>query len=432
MPAAIQADNLSKCYRVNHAVARPAYLTLRESVTGALIGSIQRLRKGLKTTVGHEPFWALDGVSFEVQPGEVLGVIGRNGSGKSTLLKILSRITKPTTGLARIDGRVGSLLEVGTGFHPELTGRENVFLNGSILGMSRPEIRRKFDEIVAFAEVEQFLDTPVKRYSSGMYVRLAFSVAAHLEPEILIVDEVLAVGDATYQRRCIDRMARLAAEGRTVVFVSHNMDLIPRLCDRALLLDAGRNVRHGPATEVMRHYLDRQLVEASDDEDLVGRPRTGDGRARFTRIRHVDASGNPLLAHACGDDLILRLEIQADHDIRDVALAIVIQTLQGARIITGWTREVGFRVDLHAGTQTYQCHLRDVRLRPGRRVNVHLWMATQSVIDCVEHARLIDITDTPDTRDLSTEAMQGVVVCDYEWSQVSHAHVEQAEPCLSN
>jgi len=243
---------------------------------------------------------------------------------------------------------------------------------------------------------------------------------------------VLAVGDATYQRRCIDRMAKLAAEGRTVVFVSHNMDLVPRLCDRALLLDAGRNVMHGPAAEVMRRYLDRQLVEASEDENLAGKPRTGDGRARFTRIQHVDVNGNPLLAHACGDDLILRLEIEADHDIPDVALAIVIQTLQGARIITGWTREVGYHIDLHAGVQTYQCHLRDVRLRPGHRVNVHLWMATQSVIDCVEHACLIDITDTPATRELSTEAMQGVVVCDYEWSEVSNARVEQVEPCLSN
>src|SRR5258706_3974640 len=328
MPPAIQVENLSKCYRVNHSIARPAYRTLRESLTGALATSLQRLRRGSNNT-RHQPFWALQDLSFEVQPGEVLGVIGRNGSGKSTLLKILSRITKPTAGRARIDGRVGSLLEVGTGFHPELTGRENIFLNGSILGMSRPEIRRKFDEIVSFAEVEQFLDMPVKRYSSGMYVRLAFSVAAHLEPEIFIVDEVLAVGDATYQRRCIDRMSALAAEGCTVLFVSHNMDLIPRLCHRVLLLDAGRSVMHGPAAQVMRHHLERQLVEASDEEDLTGKPRSGDGRARFTRIQHVDANGAPLLSHACGDDLILRLEIQADRDIPEVALAVVIETLQG-------------------------------------------------------------------------------------------------------
>src|SRR5258706_3249345 len=264
MPPAIQVENLSKCYRVNHAVARPAYRTVRESLTGALASSIQRLGKGFKGTSRHEPFWALNDLNFEVQPGEVLGVIGRNGSGKSTLLKILSRITKPTTGRARIDGRVGSLLEVATGFPPELTGRENVFLNGSILGMSRPEIRRKFDEIVAFAEVEQFLDMPVKRYSSGMYVRLAFSVAAHLEPEILIVDEVLAVGDAAYQRRCIDRMSALAAGGRTPAFVSLNTARTPSPLHRALFLEKGPKVAEGPAAQILRRYLGHPAHSAAD------------------------------------------------------------------------------------------------------------------------------------------------------------------------
>src|SRR4051812_30875609 len=249
---AIRVENLGKKYNLAHAAGgRAGYRTLRESLSGGVATLANRLRNRSRATT--EEFWALKDVSFEVQPGEVLGVIGRNGAGKSTLLKILSRITKPTTGRAVIHGRVGSLLEVGTGFHPELTGRENVYLNGSILGMTRAEIRRKFDDIVLFAEVERFLDTPVKRYSSGMYVRLAFSVAVHLEPEILIVDEVLAVGDATYQRRCIDRMAAPAAGGRTILFVSHNMDLIPRLCHRALLLDGGQVVRHGPADDVMRH-----------------------------------------------------------------------------------------------------------------------------------------------------------------------------------
>jgi lipopolysaccharide transport system ATP-binding protein len=431
MSAAIRVENLGKCYRVNHSVARPSYRTLRESLGGALADCARWLRQGWPRC-GREPFWALQDLSFDVQPGEVLGVIGRNGSGKSTLLKILSRITKPTTGSARIEGRVGSLLEVGTGFHPELSGRENIFLNGSILGMSRPEIRRKFDEIVAFAEVEQFLDMPVKRYSSGMYVRLAFSVAAHLEPEILIVDEVLAVGDATYQRRCIERMSALAAQGRTVLFVSHNMDLIPRLCGRALLLDQGRQIVEGPAGEVMRQYLDRQVTEAAGHEDLAQKAHTGDGSARFARIQHVDAEGNPLAAHACGADLILRVEIRSDRDIPDVALAVVIQTLQGARVITSWTREVDYSVDLHKGVQTYQCHFQQLRLRPGRRVNIHLWMATQSVLDCVEQARVIEVTDTWETRRLSTEAMQGVVVCDYEWSKVADAEAREEEPCLNN
>ncbi|MDB5322673.1 MAG: Teichoic-acid-transporting ATPase [Phycisphaerales bacterium] len=429
MPPAIQVENLSKCYRVNHAVARPAYRTLRESLTGALASSVQRLRKGLKTT-RHEPFWALDDLSFEVQPGEVLGVIGRNGSGKSTLLKILSRITKPTTGRARIDGRVGSLLEVGTGFHPELSGRENIFLNGSILGMSRPEIRRKFDEIVAFAEVEQFLDMPVKRYSSGMYVRLAFSVAAHLEPEILIVDEVLAVGDAAYQRRCIDRMSALAAEGRTVLFVSHNMDVIPRLCSRALFLEKGRKVAEGPAADVLRRYMGRQTADAPDAENLTGKVHIGDGRAQFTRISHVDADGKPMPVHACGDDLILRLEIRSDRDIRDVALSVVIQTLQGARLISSWTREVDYRVDLFKGVQIYQCHFQRVRLRPGRRVYVQLAMATHNLIDCVEDAQVIEVTDNWETRTLSTESTQGAVVCGYEWSKIAKPQAQHADPCL--
>jgi lipopolysaccharide transport system ATP-binding protein len=429
MPPAIQVENLSKCYRVNHSVARPAYRTLRESLTGALASSLKWFRRGSNNT-RHQPFWALQDLGFQVQSGEVLGVIGRNGSGKSTLLKILSRITKPTAGRARIDGRVGSLLEVGTGFHPELTGRENIFLNGSILGMSRPEIRRKFDEIVAFAEVEQFLDMPVKRYSSGMYVRLAFSVAAHLEPEILIVDEVLAVGDATYQRRCIERMSTLAAEGRTVLFVSHNMDVIPRLCKRALLLEKGRMVAEGPAAEVLRRYLGRQGGEAADAEDLTTKVHIGDGRAQFTRIRHVDAEGKTLPAHASGEDLILRLEIRADRDIRDVALTVVLQTLQGARLITGWTREVDYRVDLLKGVQTYQCHFQRVRLRPGRRVYVQLAIGAHNLIDCVEDAHVIEVTDNWETRTLSTESTQGAVVCDYEWSKIASAGERDADPCL--
>jgi lipopolysaccharide transport system ATP-binding protein len=432
MPTAICVENLGKSYRVDSADdTRLAYHTLRETLTRAL---------ARRTNSVLNQFWALQGISFQVQPGEVLGVIGRNGAGKSTLLKILSRITRPTTGRAAIRGRVGSLLEVGTGFHPELSGRENVYLSGSILGMTRAEIRQKFDAIVAFAEVERFLDTPVKRYSSGMYVRLAFSVAVHLEPEILIVDEVLAVGDATYQRRCIERMSALAAGGRTILFVSHNMDLIPRLCHRALLLDAGRAILDGPAPVVMRHYLDRQLTDAAGDEDLAAKTHTGDGRARFTAVRHVDPRGRPLLAHPCGDDLILQIDVEAQHTIPDVALAIVIQTLQGARIITSWTREVDFRVDLEPGRQTFQCRLKNVRLRPGRRVNLHLWMATQSVIDCVEHARIIDITDTDDTRDLSTDPHHGVVVVEYLWSKIASAPnssspialAQSPEPCLNN
>ncbi len=247
MPPAIVAENLSKSYRVLHEQMRGGYRTLRESLTAAAAKPINRLRSAFGSrnsshARSSEEFWALNDVSFDVQPGEVVGIIGRNGAGKSTLLKILSRITKPTRGRAVLSGRVGSLLEVGTGFHPELTGRENIFMNGSILGMSRREIQRKFDEIVDFSGVERFLDTPVKRFSSGMQVRLAFAVAAHLEPEMLIVDEVLAVGDAEFQKKCLGKMEYVAQSGGTILFVSHNMSAVTRLCGTAIVLNSGASV----------------------------------------------------------------------------------------------------------------------------------------------------------------------------------------------
>jgi len=249
MPApAIRVENLGKKYRLTHGQERQSYRTLRDSITDFAKAPFRK--RG--TT---EEFWALNDVSFEVQPGEVVGIIGRNGAGKSTLLKILSRITKPTRGHIEINGRVGSLLEVGTGFHPELTGRDNVYLNGSILGMTRREIAKKFDEIVAFAEVEKFLDTPVKRYSSGMYVRLAFAVAAHLEPEILIVDEVLAVGDAEFQKKCIGKMQDVGREGRTVLFVSHNIPAVRALCSQGIVMNKGGILSRGDVEECLSHYI---------------------------------------------------------------------------------------------------------------------------------------------------------------------------------
>jgi ABC-type polysaccharide/polyol phosphate transport system ATPase subunit len=232
----IQVENLSKMYRISVG-AKAEYKTLRESISDAMTRPFRRRADGSSKSGGGEEVWALNDVSFDVRPGEVLGVIGRNGAGKSTLLKLLSQITQPTRGRIEMRGRVGSLLEVGTGFHPELTGRENIYLNGAILGMTRREIRAKFDEITAFAEIDRYLDTPVKRYSSGMYMRLAFAVASHLEPEILIVDEVLAVGDAQFQKKCLGRMSAVSREGRTVLFVSHNMSAIKSLCGRAILVE---------------------------------------------------------------------------------------------------------------------------------------------------------------------------------------------------
>jgi lipopolysaccharide transport system ATP-binding protein len=257
MTIAVDCQRLGKCYRVTQAASAVCgYRTLRDDVM-AWLASPLRWCCGRQRANERSDFWALRDVSFAIRPGEVVGIVGRNGAGKSTLLKVLSRITKPTTGRVALRGRVGSLLEVGTGFHPELTGRENIYLNGAILGMKRREIARKFDSIVAFAEIEQFLDTPVKRYSSGMYVRLAFAVAAHLEPEILIVDEVLAVGDMAFQRKCTGRMREVGQSGCTVLFVSHDMAAVESLCTRALLLDGGRLVREGAVPDIVGEYRHR-------------------------------------------------------------------------------------------------------------------------------------------------------------------------------
>ncbi|NPV76145.1 MAG: ABC transporter ATP-binding protein [Anaerolineae bacterium] len=248
---AIRANKLGKQYRIGAPVAR--YQTLRELVSERFSSPVLRSRQDEK----NNHIWAIRDISFEVEQGQVLGVIGRNGAGKSTLLKVLSRVTHPTEGYAEIHGRVGSLLEVGTGFHPELTGRENIYLNGAILGMKRTEIDRKFDEIVDFSEVEKFIDTPVKRYSSGMYLRLAFAVAAHLEPEILVVDEVLAVGDAEFQRKCLGKMSDVAQQGRTVLFVSHNMSAILRLTEETLVIEKGRVVMRAPSAQAVDYYLSK-------------------------------------------------------------------------------------------------------------------------------------------------------------------------------
>lgn len=255
--------------------------------------------------------WALRGVSFQVEEGQVLGVIGRNGAGKSTLLKILSKVTAPTSGLIRVRGRIASLLEVGTGFHPELTGRENIYLNGAILGMTRGEITSKFDEIVSFAEVEKFVDTPVKRYSSGMYVRLAFAVAAHLDPEIMVVDEVLAVGDAAFQRKCLGKMSENASQGRTILFVSHNMSAINRLCTRAVLLEKGELVADGPATEITAKYLSVASGETSNRAwDLENAPGTEE--LRLISVQLFGEDGNPISVVDVRERLVLRVEYQVN------------------------------------------------------------------------------------------------------------------------
>ena len=317
-----------------------------------------------------EEFWALRDVNLEVKQGEVLGIIGRNGAGKSTLLKILSRITEPTNGQVRIKGRVASLLEVGTGFHPELTGRENIFLNGAILGMSRAEIIRKFDEIVAFAEIEKFLDTPVKRYSSGMYVRLAFAVAAHLEPEILIVDEVLAVGDAEFQKKCLARMDDVAhKEGRTVLFVSHNMAAITNLCTSCALLAAGRVDARGRTEQVTRRYLDQAQSIAAESKTLAERrERSGSGAIKLTTFHIEDGIGNPISCAASGTDLIFVFGylVESSRLPKKVDVGFSLSSNSGQLLLVLYSSYQRISLDPLVPAGSFRCKLERLPIAAGR------------------------------------------------------------------
>jgi lipopolysaccharide transport system ATP-binding protein len=319
MSSVISVENLSKKYIIGH--QKQGHTNLRDLLTDGAKRFTNKLIHPFAPPADdptHEEFWALKDVSFDIKQGDRVGIIGRNGAGKSTLLKILSRITEPTSGRISIKGRVASLLEVGTGFHPELTGRENIFLNGAILGMSKAEIKRKFDEIVAFAEVERFLDTPVKRYSSGMYVRLAFAVAAHLEPEILIVDEVLAVGDAQFQKKCIGKMEEVGNEGRTVIFVSHSMPTVTSLCSRAILLESGRVVKDGPTSEVVMHYYTSgQSSPASAD---FSRTHVGDTYVRLLKGEIKNGRGEVALESYIDEPIVVEMTFEV---LQEVAFNLV-------------------------------------------------------------------------------------------------------------
>jgi len=350
---AIRAESLGKMYRIG--ARRAPYGRFTETLMRALVAPMRHLRDLGKPVPAEELIWALQDVSFEIKRGEAVGIIGRNGAGKSTLLKVLSRITEPTTGRVELHGRVGSLLEVGTGFHPELTGRENIYLNGAILGMKRAEIQSRFDEIVAFAEIEKFLDTPVKRYSSGMYVRLAFAVAAHLEHEILLVDEVLAVGDAAFQRKCLGKMGSVAREGRTVLFVSHNMAAVRHLCQRGLVLKKGIVSFIGTADQAIESYLSQLAVDDSQNSDgacsYTSVPSPGQ-RFAVLRVEILDESGTLKQVLSTGDYARFRVVWHSAEFVEKGGVELGIHTLDGVPLIQYSTRpvsdvDVQFRVGLN-------------------------------------------------------------------------------------
>ena len=327
----IEVRNLSKVYQIG-AIGATRLKDDVERLWSRIRGRRETGRKG--------KFKALDDVSFDIQRGEVLGIIGRNGAGKSTLLKILSRITQQTAGEVVLRGRVASLLEVGTGFHPDLTGRENIFLNGAILGMTRAEIWRKLEEIIAFAEVEKFIETPVKRYSSGMYVRLAFAVAAHLEPEILVVDEVLAVGDVQFQKKCIGKMSEVAHHGRTVLFVSHNMAAVRNLCSRALLLDHGRNELDGTPDTVIAHYLANNAAAVRPEMEMPAGEGAG---ARATRLALSTVDGTPQSLFRIGEPWKIRVEFEVTRELQHVIAGVGLRSIESVPLVTWWSapRDLG-------------------------------------------------------------------------------------------
>lgn len=334
---AIWVEDLGKRYRIGNLPS--GYRTLRDALAELVRAPAKRASSDGRDESPSSPMgtiWALRHVSFEVPRGQVLGVIGKNGAGKSTLLKLLSRITEPTEGYAEIQGRVGSLLEVGTGFHQELTGRENIYLNGAILGMKRAEIERKFDEIVSFAEVETFIDTPVKRYSSGMYLRLAFSVAAHLEPEILLVDEVLAVGDAEFQRRCLGKMSDVAREGRTVLFVSHNMSAIMRLTEETIVLDKGRLILNAPTPEAVDYYMTSGLARSGERIWKEGERPTAASPFRPLSLRVLSAQGEVVDQMRSTQPITVEFEYMLERAIQGLRIGLYLYTSRGEPVFTSF------------------------------------------------------------------------------------------------
>jgi lipopolysaccharide transport system ATP-binding protein len=411
---AVSIRGVGKQYTIRHDHAAPT--TLGEAVARRFRAPFARHER--------EQFWALRDVTFDVRPGEVLGVIGANGAGKSTLLKILSRVTEMTEGEVILDGRVGSLLEVGTGFNQELTGRENVFLNGAILGMTRAEIREQFDAIVAFSGVERFLDTPVKHYSSGMYVRLAFAVAAHLRSEILILDEVMAVGDRDFQRKCLGKMRDVATSGRTVLLVSHNMAAVSNLCSRAVVLESGRLVFAGDTNGAVARY-------AARSEHLVGdlrvrRDRRGSGDVRAVRLAVLDTRGAPVAAVRPHEPFTVVVEYEAKRPVEGVAVSIDVEQIDGTRIVTLYS---AFRHQTFAvtpGLGAFSCRIEGLPLRPDT-YSLNVFIGGHNAIhDFVERAMPFEVamTDVYGSGRLPDHS-QGPLIADYRWEPMNKSSEDQ-------
>jgi lipopolysaccharide transport system ATP-binding protein len=386
----IQVEHISKSYILKHQGSQ-SYTALRDVITNKAKSIFNSKSQILDSK--SEEFWALNDVSFEIKQGDRVGIIGRNGAGKSTLLKVLSRIVMPTKGRITIDGRIASLLEVGTGFHPELTGRENVFLNGSILGMTKAEIKKKFDEIVAFAEVEKFLDTPVKRYSSGMYVRLAFAVAAHLEPEILIVDEVLAVGDAEFQKKCLGKMKDVSGEGRTVLFVSHNMAAIQNLCDKAIYLKNGQVQLIGESDKVISTYL-KAASEISSINLKDRKDRSGNGSIRFTSVVFKDGFENKVQALQCGAKGIIEIAFEQKNktELNNLHISMGIDDEYGQRItqLSNEATNQLFQV-VNSNASVIQIHMNKIPLKQGRYSFVLYSTVNNELADWIQEAGSFDV-----------------------------------------
>ncbi len=399
---AIRIEGLGKKYLIGEKQKR--YNRLGDQLVEMASSPFRRAGQLIKGQYGsasdlHQDFWALKDISLEIKHGEIMGIIGHNGAGKSTLLKILSQITEPTTGYADIFGRVGSLLEVGTGFHPELTGRENVYLNGSILGMRKSEIDRKFDAIVDFAEIEQFIDTPVKHYSSGMYVRLAFSVAAHLEPEILLIDEVLAVGDVGFQKKSLGKMENVSQQGRTVIFVSHNMNALQRLCPQSILLDHGSLVAQDRTSIVIEHYLSAASTESSGPNfkiDLANQTRNekGTGKVEFASISYT--GDNPSLAYHPYTDgpLEISLCLLAQTNFSVGSVAVIIYDRYGTKLVNADTLSFGQPVTLQQGVNNLVIRIDQLHLNPGL-YTMGLWVADppSEVYDSIPSAVLFEVVE---------------------------------------